>query len=114
MATAQRDPRTATHGRWLAWGSFVASLVWPLTYLFVVAVVALRDLAPSGGSPFIVSLYTVFDYFEWPFPLLAVVLGHVALARGGPGRRAAVSGLVLGYLATVTLIGTVLALSSRG
>jgi hypothetical protein len=95
----------------LAWSSFIASLVWPLTYLFVVTVVVLRNLAPSGSSPFVVSLYTLFDYFEWPFPLLAVALGHVALARGVPDRRLALVGLALGYLAIVTLIGTVLALA---
>jgi hypothetical protein len=38
-------------------------------------------------------------------------LGHLALLRGGPDRRLAVIGLVLGYLAILTLVGTVIGLT---
>ena len=111
MTTAPSESRKGAGGRALAWGSFIASVVFPLTYLSVISQVVIRDLAPAGSNPFVVSLYTVFDYFEWPFPLLAVVLGHVALARGGPDRRLAVIGLVLGYLTIVIFAGIALALT---
>jgi hypothetical protein len=97
--------------RWLAWASLILSLVFPLTYGYVVTVVLLRNLTPSGGNPFAASLYTIFDYFEWPFPILAVILGHSAVARGGPGRHVALVGLILGYLSLLALLGTIIALS---
>ena len=96
---------------WLAWASLILSLVFPLTYGYVVTVVLLSNLTPRGDNPFAASLYTIFDYFEWPFPLLAVILGHVAVARGGPGRHVALVGLVLGYLSILALLGTIIALS---
>jgi hypothetical protein len=97
--------------RWLAWTSLILSLIFPLTYVFVVMVVLLRNLTPSGGNPFAASVYTIFDYFEWPFPLVAVILGHIAIARGGPGRNVALAGLILGYLSILALLGTIIALA---
>lgn len=97
--------------RWLAWASLVLSLVFPLTYGYVVTVVLLRNLTPRGDNPFAASLYTIFDYFEWPFPLLAVILGHIAVARGGHGRHVAFVGLILGYLSLLALLGTIIALA---
>jgi hypothetical protein len=98
-------------GRALAWASLLLALVFPLTYLLVVSVVLVRNLAPSGTNPFVASLYTVFDYFEWPFPILAVILGQIGLVRGGPSRIVALVGLVLGYLSILALVGTILALT---
>ena len=117
MALDRTPPRVtfpAGSGRphhWLAWASLILSLVFPLTYGYVVTVVLVSNLTPSGDNPFAASLYTIFDYFEWPFPLLAVILGHSAVARGGPGRHVALVGLVLGYLAILALLGTIIALA---
>ena len=61
---------------------------------------------------------TVFDYVEWPFPLLAVILGHIALARraheASRGHTIAVIALVLGYVSILAMLGIVLALAITG
>ncbi len=116
MASKQMAGRVAGRagsGRagWLGWVSLALALVFPLTYVFVVGVVLARNLTPAGGNPLAASLYTIFDYFEWPLPLLAVIAGHIALARGGSGRKPAMAGLVLGYASIVTLLGTITTLA---
>jgi hypothetical protein len=116
MVPSQHPPRaavpsTSSGGRALAWARLLLALVFPLTYLLVVGWVLVRNLVPSGTNPFVGSLYTVFDYVEWPFPILAVILGQIGLARGGPSRPMAVVGLVLGYLSILALVGTFLALA---
>jgi hypothetical protein len=116
MVPGHTPPRIASRAgsggpRWLGRTSLALALVFPLTYAYVVTVVLVRNLTPSGGNPFAASLYTIFDYFEWPLPILAVIVGHVALARGGRGRGAAIAALVLGYLSILALLGTVIALA---
>jgi hypothetical protein len=117
MAPGQKPPRMATPvgsgrpQRWLAWASLVLSLIFPLTYVFITIAVLVSNVIPSGSNPFVAGLYTIFDYFEWPFPILAVILGHIAAARGGPGRNVALVGLILGYLSILALLGTIIALT---
>lgn len=117
MVPDRIPPRVATPARsgrpqrWLAWASLIFSLVFPVTYVFLTIVALVSNVTPSGGNPFVAGLYTIFDYFEWPFPILAVILGHIAVARGGPGRSVALVGLILGYLSILALLGTVIALT---
>ena|SRR5579863_4238257 len=101
-------------GNGFAWASFLLSLVFPLTYGFVVVYATLANRVPSGANPFVAALYTVFDYIEWPLPLLAVMFGHIALARGSRASPLALIGLALGYLSILGLLGLVLALAISG
>ncbi|HEX6819731.1 MAG TPA: hypothetical protein VF120_15245 [Ktedonobacterales bacterium] len=101
-------------GRALAWAAFVASLVFPVTYMVVALWALLTNVVPSGSSPFVAALYTVFDYFEWPLPLLAVILGHIVLARGTRARTLPLIALALGYLSILALLGTIIALAIAG
>jgi hypothetical protein len=110
--SSDRPPITAERANsWFACVSFVLSLVFPLTYSFLVVVSFIGHLS-QGSNPFVVSLYTIFDYFEWPLPIVAVVLGHIALARGGNNRGIAWAGPILGYVSFLTLIGVVIAFRS--
>ncbi len=117
MVPDRIPPRVATPTgsgrpqRWLAWASLISSLVFPVTYVFLTIAFLVSNVIPSGSNPFVAGLYTIFDYFEWPFPLVAVIAGHIAVARGGPGRNVALAGLLLGYLSILALLGTIIALT---
>jgi hypothetical protein len=57
MAPGHTPPRIASRAesggsRWLAWAGLVLALVFPLTYAYVVTVVLVRNLTPSGDNPF--------------------------------------------------------------
>jgi hypothetical protein len=104
--TQHKQPSARTPGDILAMASFVVSLVFPVALLIhaVGVVISRFTTEHSQPFPFLALIYAALDYYAIPVIVLALLLGHVAVARADAWRLFAKRGLIIAYASFAGLV----------
>lgn len=105
------SPIRMARGDVLAVVSFVLALLYPVALIVNDVVIIVRYVSGPFPFPAAALTYTVLGYLAIPVLVVAIVLGHIALASARMWRRLARVGLIAGYVSVAGLVTIALTLS---